>query len=292
MECVHFSLYQNPRHYINLFPFLFPVCVIQIRVSLSSQSVKCIRSYSLPTLGLATANSLKLSVALNTKSTTTPILFMEGEDNRFLAIEMVKRKIRLVWNLGGDTMSITHPMELHKKDLNYDEAWYQIEANRTMNVGNLIVRQMGTGLHKPTSIQSAASQPEFSRLSFSPNKRLWVGGIPVDIRPPELLAHEAGLNAVLSNVYVDEKRIGLWNFMHSEGECDGATLGAREITAMDTARHFNGQGYSVVKKERSKPYKKNFFALQLTFKTLDENALLFLAIDEKNVRHTHFSFTF
>lgn len=50
----------------------------------------------------------------------------------------MKRKIRFVWNLGGDTASITHPMELHKKDLNYDEAWYQIEANRTMNVGNLI----------------------------------------------------------------------------------------------------------------------------------------------------------
>lgn len=252
-------------------------------MSLESKSVKCVRSYSLPTLGLATANSIKLSVALNSKIATTPILFMQGEDNRFLAIEMVKRKIRFLWNLGGDTVSITHPMELHKKDLNYDEAWYQIEANRTMNVGNLIVRQMGTGWNKPTAVHSTSSQPESTRIIFTPNKRLWIGGIPNDIRPQELLAQDAGLNAVLSNVYIDEKRIGLWNFMHSEGECDGATLGARELTAIDSARHFNGQGYSVVKKERSKPYKKNFFALQLTFKTLDENALLFLAIDEKNV---------
>lgn len=215
---------------------------------------------------------------------------MEGEDNRFLAIEMVKRKIRFIWNLGGDTASITHPLEMHRKDLNYDEAWYQIEANRTMNVGNLIVRQMGTGLNKPASGHSGASQPELTRIKFSPNKRLWVGGIPVDIRPAELLAPEAGLNAVLSNVYIDDKRIGLWNFMHSEGECDGATLGAREVIAIDNARHFNGNGYSVVRKERAKPYKKNFFALQLTFKTLDENALLFLAIDEKNVRSIPFYF--
>lgn len=250
---------------------------------MASKSVKCIRSYALPSFGLATANSIKLSVALNTKLSTTPILFLEGDDNRFLAIEMVKRRIRFVWNLGGDTVSITHPLELHKKDLNYDEAWYQIEANRTLNVGNLIVRQMGTGLYKPIVMQTAASQPEFTRLIFSPNKRLWVGGIPVDIRPAELLAHEDGLNAVLSNVYIDERRIGLWSFVHSEGDCDGATLGARDYSATDTARHFNGQGYSVVKKERSKPFKKNLFALQLTFKTLDENALLFLAIDEKNV---------
>lgn len=260
----------------------------KIRVSLESKSVKCVRSYALPTLGLATANNIKLSVALNSKLATTPILFMQGEDNRFLAIEMVKRKIRFVWNLGGDTVSITHPMELHKKDLNYDEAWYQIEANRTMNVGNLLVRQMGIGLNKPTTSQSGASQPESTRIIFTPNKRLWIGGVPDEIRPQELLAQEAGLNAVLSNVYIDENRIGLWNFMHSEGECDGATLGAREITALDNARHFNGQGYSVVKKERSKPYKKNFFALQLTFKTLDENALLFLAIDEKNVSEYFF----
>lgn len=249
--------------------------------------MKCIRSYALPTLGLTTSNSIKLSVALNSKLATTPILFMQGEDNRFLAIEMVKRKIRFVWNLGGggaDTASITYPLELHRKDLNYDEAWYLIEANRTMNVGSLMVRQMGTGWNKlKTTVHSFASQSESTRLIFSPNKRLWVGGIPDDIQPQELLAQEPGLNAVLSNVYIDDKRIGLWNFMHSEGECDGATLGAREPTGIDNARHFNGQGYSVVRKQRSKPYKKNFFALQLTFRTLDENALLFLAIDEKNV---------
>lgn len=249
---------------------------------MESKSTKCIRSYIPASFGLSTANTIKLSIALNSKVATTPILFLQGENNKFLAIEMVKRKIRFVWNLGGDTSSITHPLEIHKKDPVYDEAWYHIEANRTMNLGSLIVRQMGYGT-KHTAPSSGASQPEFSRFVVAPNNRLWIGGVPADIRPKELLATDAGLSVVLNQVYVDDKQVGLWHFTHSEGECGGAMLGAHEATISANARHFNGQGYSVVSKERSKPYRKNFFALQMSFKTLDENALLFLAVDEKNV---------
>lgn len=246
---------------------------------------KCVRSYLPPSFGLYTSNTIKFSIALKTKSITSSILFLQGEDNRFLAIEMVKRKIRFAWNLGGDTASVTHSFELSKKDLEYDEAWYRIEVNRTMNVGSLTVRQMGTEIHKPPVTVSSASQPEFTRIIFTAANRLWVGGVPNDSRPPGLIAHDAGLNVVLSNIYIDNKEIGLWNFMHTEGECDGAMFGARDATMSTNIRHFNGQGYSVVKKERSKPYKKNFFALQMLFKTFDENALLLLAIDEKNVRN-------
>lgn len=244
---------------------------------------KCIRSYSSPSFGLYTSNTIKFTVALKTKSITSSILFLQGEDNRFLAIEMVKRKIRFAWNLGGDTASVTHSLELHKRDLEYDEAWYQIEVNRTMNVGSLTVRQLGIDSNKPPITITSATQPEFTRIVFTPTNRLWIGGVPDDIRPPGLIAHDAGLNVVISNIYIDNKQVGLWNFMHTEGQCDGAMFGAREMTTNNNVRHFNGNGYSVVKKERSKPYKKNFFALQMLFKTFDENAMLFMAVDEKNV---------
>lgn len=244
---------------------------------------KCIRSYSPPSFGLFTSNTIKFTIALKSKSITSSILFLQGDDNRFLAIEMVNRKIRFAWNVGGDTASVTHSLELHKKNLEYDEAWYQIEVNRTMNVGSLTVRQMGIESNKPVVTVTSASQPEFTRIMFSPANGLWAGGVPNDIKPTGLMAHDAGLNVILSNIYIDGKQLGLWNFMHTEGECDGAMFGAREITTNNNIRHFNGQGYSVVKKERSKPYKKNFFALQLLVKTFDENALLFMAVDEKNV---------
>lgn len=36
-------------------------------------------------------------------------------------------------------------------------------------------------------------------------------------------------------------------------------------------------------KTRPRPTRKNLFSVQMTFRTLDENALLFLAVDDKNV---------
>lgn len=277
-------IFPNPSDsYNNSHRFLIRT---QIRVSMESKT-KCIRSYSPPSFGLYTANTIKFSIALKSKSITSSILFLQGEDNRFLAIEMVKRKIRFAWNLGGDTASVTHSLDLHKKELEYDEAWYQIEVNRTMNVGSLTVRQMGIESNKSPMMVTSASHPEFTRIIFTPANRLWIGGVPEENRPSGLIAHDAGLHVVLSNIYVDNKQVGLWNFMHTEGECDGAIFGAREITTNYNVRHFNGQGYSVVKKERSKPHKKNFFALQMMFKTFDENALLFLVVDEKNVKYSN-----
>lgn len=251
---------------------------------MESKGVKCVRSYVPPTFGLSTANTIKLSVALNSKATTSPILYLQGNDNRFLAIEMVKRKIRFAWNLGGDTASVTHPMELFKKDLEFDEAWYQIEANRTMNVGSLIVRHLGIHANRSVPMSSAASQLEFTKIVLTPSNKLWIGRIPDEIYSSESgLSHDNELSVVVSNLQVDGKPVGLWNFVNSDGDCDGAMYGATDIRASNV-RHFNGEGYSAVRKERFRPYKKNFFALQMSFKTLDENALLFLAVDEKNVR--------
>lgn len=236
-----------------------------------------------PTFGLSTANTIKLSIALNSKATTSPILYLQGEENRFLAIEMVKRKIRFAWNLGGNTATVTHSMELYKKDLEFDEAWYQIEANRTMNVGSLIVRHLGVHANRSVPMLSAASQPEFTRIVVVPTNKLWIGRIPDETYPSDSgLLRDNELSVVVSNVLVDGKPIGLWNFVNNEGACDGAMYGATDTRASNV-RHFNGEGYSAVRKERFRPYKKNFFSLQMSFKTLDENALLFLAVDEKNV---------
>lgn len=222
-------------------------------------------------------------MALSTNNENSPLLFVQGEGSKFLALEMVKRKIRLLWNLGGETKIITHPVTIQTRDLKYDDAWYQIEANRTMNLGSLTVRKMHTnGSLSSTAVHSDASSPDFTRFSISPNNRMWIGGVPADIKPRELV-DSIGLGVVLHQVYVDGSQIGLWDFAHSEGECTGAMLGAQETSTISNARHFNGDGYAALSKARSKPYKKNLFFLQITFKTLDENALLFLAVDEKNV---------
>lgn len=263
----------------------------QIQISMTSKGTKCIRSYVPSSFGLSTSNTIKLSIALNSKASSSSILFIQGENSKFMAIEMVKRKIRFVWNLGGETTSITHPMEIQPKEPKYDDAWYYIEANRTMNLGSLIVRQDGnandafnSNSQKYLTPVSGASGIEFTRFVVIPSDRIWIGGIPHDIRPKELYDTENGLEMVLNRLYINEKQIGLWHYVYQEGDCSGAVQAPHESsTSSASVRHFNGDGYAVVSKQRTKPYRKNFFALQMSFKTLDENALLFLAVDEKNV---------
>lgn len=48
-----------------------------------------------------------------------------------MAIEIVNRKIRFVWDLGGGPGEITHPHHIQTAgDLHKDQHWYRIEAER------------------------------------------------------------------------------------------------------------------------------------------------------------------
>ena len=241
------------------------------------------RSYSPTTYGPSTSTSIVMTIALNNKNGNSQLLFIQGEDTKFIALELVKKKVRLVWNLGGDTGVITHPLEILTRDPKYDDAWYKIEANRTMNVLSLIVRRMtNNGILAPSTTSSGATSSDNTRITFDPSSRIWLGGVPENMKPAELTAKD-GLNVVVHQLFVDYTQIGLWHFISSEGQCNGAMLGAHENSAAINSRNFNGQGYAVMKTSSSRPYRKNFFSLQMSFKTLDENALLFLTVDEKNV---------
>lgn len=58
----------------------------------------------------------------------------------------------------------------------------------------------------------------------------------------------------------------------------------------DIAYSFNGEGYAVRNRVSSGPYNKYSFGVSISFRTYDENALLFLAINPDNVRDIHISF--
>lgn len=241
------------------------------------------RSYPPTSYGPSTSTSIVMTIALSNRNGNSPLIFIQGEDSKYIALELVKKKVRLVWNLGGDTGVITHPLEIQTRDPKYDDAWYKIEANRTMNVLSLLVRRMtNSGGLEPSTVFNNATSLDFTRLTFDPTSRIWLGGVPENMKPADLLAKN-GLNVVVHQLYVDYSQIGLWHFISSQGQCNGAMLGAHENSAAINARNFNGQGYAVMKTSSSRPYRKNFFSLQMSFRTLDENALLFLTVDEKNV---------
>jgi laminin, alpha 1/2 len=194
---------------------------------------------------------------------------------------MIEKKINFVWNLGADTGRIIHPMEIEIRDPKYDDAWYRIEATRTMNIGELKVSRMNNeGRFEHSNLINGATSHNFTILTIEQSSRIYLGGPPENIKPKDL-STQHGLSVNVHQLFVDYSQVGLWHFTSSQGQCDGAMLGASETS--DSSRHFNGQGYSVVKSSSSRAIPKKIFSLQITFKTLDENALLFLAVDEKNV---------
>ena len=49
----------------------------------------------------------------------------------FIAVEMVNRKMRLVWDVGGGVGEVTHPLHIQTAgDLSKDQHWYRVEAQR------------------------------------------------------------------------------------------------------------------------------------------------------------------
>ncbi|TMW53859.1 hypothetical protein DOY81_001030 [Sarcophaga bullata] len=255
-----------------------------IKISLESLGPKCLRSYLPTSYGLTTSNTIKLSFALPNRNGNSPLLYIQGTEGRYIALDLFKRHVRLLWNLGGITEIITHPLEIQTRDPQYDDAWYHVEVNRTLNIGSLLVRRMNNyGSLVPQMPVTGNTDVEFTRFFQTPEERIYLGGYPKILRTKDLQL-SPGLNVVVHNVEVDNKPMGIWNFITSEGKCGGAMIGAQESSSSSVARHFNGLGYAEVKKSRPRPYRKNMFALQMTFKTLDENALLFLAVDDKNNR--------
>lgn len=196
---------------------------------------------------------------------------------------MVERKINFIWNLGADTGRLEHPMEIEIRDPKYDDAWYRIDVTRMMNIGYLKVSRMDNEGHfiQSNSISGATNQ-NFTILTIEQSDRIYLGGPPEDKKQSELSTTNK-LSVNVHQLFVDHSQVGLWHFTSSHGKCDGAMLGASETS--DSSRHFNGQGYSVVKSSSPRGAPKKTFSLQITFKTLDENALLFLTVDEKNVRN-------
>ncbi|KAL5281190.1 LAMA2 family protein [Megaselia abdita] len=254
-----------------------------IKISIESLDSSCVRSYGPPVLGLSTSNSLKMLFSLNTSSPNSPLLYIEGSQNHFMSLELFRRKIRFVWNLGGKTAEVTHDLEIKPQDPNYAEAWYYIEANRTLNIGSLAVRQMNNyGFLKNSDIVTGSSDSENTRFIRTAKNKIWLGGIPNN--SPRNGVMSSGLNVIVNEVFVDNKPLGLWNFDSTKGSCLASKKGAYNPESRSKERYFDGGGYSEVKKTRSRYYRKNLFELQMWFKTLDEDALLFLAIDNKNNR--------
>ncbi|XP_025159598.1 laminin subunit alpha-1 isoform X2 [Harpegnathos saltator] len=258
-----------------------------IRVSVKSVDGKqCIRSYRPETLQPSATTSIVMTFVLPAGRKEGSLFYLpSGINDDFVALEIVDRKVRFLWNVGGGTGILTHPEVLENGDLQNDMSWYRVEAERTRHIGKLSVRKQTStsGRYLPV-INSTNS--EYGRFDVLPTDRVWIGGIPKSQRKPMELIAPNGLPGCVHQVILDGKQIGLWNFISTAPDmactaCVEGVVDARD----DIAYSFNGKGYAVRNRVSSVPYIWSLFGVSFSFRTYDENALLFLAINPDNNQH-------
>ncbi|XP_065339678.1 laminin subunit alpha lam-3 [Cloeon dipterum] len=257
-----------------------------IRLSLGSvKGRSCVRSYKTNAEPSATN---KIAVTFASSKSGDGLIFVLKSDpaisKDFMALEVRDKRLRFTWDLGGGNSFVTHHLPIrHSSNLANDSSWYRAEIERTghvvrMNVRHIISSKWGEPVQNN-------SQAAFTRMDAGPGALLWLGGYdgPEGSTPKGIsLTHMPGC---IHQVWLDGKPLGLWDFHSSSGpdSCSACIEGPEELR-QEESYSFLGDGYSVLHHDSSVTYNPYQFSVLFTFKSYDEDALLFLAINPKRDR--------
>ncbi|XP_019328886.1 PREDICTED: laminin subunit alpha-1 [Aptenodytes forsteri] len=227
-----------------------------IKVAVSADR-DCIRAYQ-PQISSTNYNTLTLNV-----KTAEPdnLLFYLGSNGKtdFLAVEMRRGKVALLWDLGSGSTRVEYP------DFQIDNnKWHRIHATRFGKTGTLSIEEMNSN-QKPSS-KSATSPGTASILDVNKSTLMFIGGLGGQIKksPAVKVTHFKGC---MGEASLNGKSIGLWNYMEREGKCNGCFGSPQDE---DTSFHFDGSGYSVVEKA----LRSTVTQIIIFFSTFSPNGLL------------------
>ena len=250
-----------------------------IRVSLGpDRSGVCARSYE-PQIQPSISNNIIMNYAIKDEARDCLLFFIGSRrTDDFMAIEMVDRKIRFLWNAGGGTKMLAHTLNIETNDqqLLKDSQWYKIEVNRIGNVASLTVKRTPDGTKADPFEISDSSPQGFSRMDLNQDSYFFIGEFPPDFRAPREIRSRS-FAGCLYELNLDGKPIGLWNFTSNKG-CEGCKEGATEPKDLSTFQFKGEDSYVIL--SQIKRYDKKKYLVSLQFKTFDEDALLFFAANQ------------
>uniref|UniRef100_A0A8C3N6E6 Laminin subunit alpha-1 n=1 Tax=Geospiza parvula TaxID=87175 RepID=A0A8C3N6E6_GEOPR len=224
-----------------------------IKVAVSADR-DCIRAYQ-PQISSTNYNTLTLNV-----KTAEPdnLLFYLGSavfQTDFLAVEMRRGKVALLWDLGSGTTRVEYP------DFQIDNnKWHRIHATR------FFLSLEGEANSMYPSPKSGTSLGTASILDVNKSTVMFIGGLGGQIKksPAVKVTHFKGC---LGEASLNGKSIGLWNYIEREGKCNGCFGSPQDE---DTSFHFDGSGYSVVEKA----LRSTVTQILISFSTFSPNGLL------------------
>ncbi|XP_043232783.1 laminin subunit alpha-1-like [Amphibalanus amphitrite] len=256
----------------------------KIRVSLTSNGTSCSRRYRVSELQPGATSALRLRYAVSEPAITDALLLFIGATGKsdFLAVEMVDRRVRFLWNNGGSTQSVIHPLKLetNNEQLLWDDRWYSIEATRIGSLGRLLVRPMepGGGGADPSPV-SAAATDGLTVLELTGEDPVFIGA-PRD-RPLPAPVTADRFAGCLDDVSINGQTLGLWNFQETR-DCGACRTGPRadELAAAPESA-FDGEGYVELSPLASSGQRRIYLPASLWMRTFDPDALLLLVANEK-----------
>ncbi|XP_032149235.1 laminin subunit alpha-1 [Sapajus apella] len=205
-----------------------------IKVAVSADR-DCVRAYQ-PQISSTNYNTLILNVKTHEPDN---LLFYLGSSTTsdFLAVEMRRGKVALLWDLGSGSTRLEFP------DFPIDDdRWHSIHAARFGNMGSLSVKEINSNQNPPTKTSKSPGTAKV--LDVNNSTLMFVGGLGGQIKksPAVKVTHFKGC---LGEAFLNGKSIGLWNYIEREGKCHGC-FGSSQNE--DPSFHFDGSGYSVVEK--------------------------------------------
>uniref|UniRef100_A0A8C3DG64 Laminin subunit alpha-1 n=1 Tax=Corvus moneduloides TaxID=1196302 RepID=A0A8C3DG64_CORMO len=220
-----------------------------IKVAVSADR-DCIRAYQ-PQISSTNYNTLTLNV-----KTAEPdnLLFYLGSavsQTDFLAVEMRRGKVALLWDLGSGSTRVEYPD-------------FQINNNKWHRIHATSIEEVNSD-QKP-SPKSGTSPGTASVLDVNKSTLMFVGGLGGQIKksPAVKVTHFKGC---LGEASLNGKSVGLWNYIEREGKCNGCFGSPQDE---DTSFHFDGSGYSVVQKA----LRSTVTQIIIFFSTFSPNGLL------------------
>ncbi|XP_061568927.1 laminin subunit alpha-1 [Cololabis saira] len=227
----------------------------------------CARSYR-PQIRSSNFNTLSLTVRT---SSPDNLLFYLGSNTTvdFLAVEMHRGKVSLLWNVGSGSARLEFP----GLDITNNK-WTRINATRFGARGALSVHQLdsqSTLLPMVTSTSPGSSRI----LDLDERTMIHIGGVAARSQSSAVLK-SSSFSGCLGEALLNERNIGLWNYHSRRGSCGGCFSSPQ---VEETSFHFDGSGFSLVQKS----LRATSTSIVLQFKTLSPGGLL-LYLASNNTR--------
>ncbi|XP_067342410.1 laminin subunit alpha-1 isoform X1 [Channa argus] len=225
----------------------------------------CVRAYK-PEIQSSNFNTL--SLILKTTSPVNLLFYLGGNTTvDYLAVEMHDGKVSLVWDVGSGSTRLDYP----ELDIT-NNRWTRINVTRFGAHASLSVHQLDSA---PAPAVTATSPGPSRVLDVDRNTIVHIGGLAAHSKSPEAL-RASTFQGCVGEAMLNEKNIGLWNYISREGECGGC-FSSPQVEG--TSFHFDGSGFSVVQKS----LRATSTSVVLLFKTLSPSGLL-LYLASNNTR--------